>query len=41
MLRSLGQRLNDLTALEGAIAVSNGSVIQVIEYSDAKAPLDR
>lgn len=41
MLRSLGQRLNDVTALEGAVAVSNGSVIQVIEYSDAKAPLDR
>jgi outer membrane protein assembly factor BamB len=41
MLRSLGQRLNELTALDGAIAVSNGSFIQVIEYSDAKAPSDR
>jgi hypothetical protein len=41
MLRSLGQRLNDVTALDGAIAVSNGSIIQVIEYSDAKAPSDR
>jgi hypothetical protein len=41
MLRSLGQRLNELTALDGAIAVSNGSVIQVIEYSDGKAPSDR
>ena len=41
MLRSLGERLTDLTALDGAIAVSNGSVIQVIEYSDAKAPSDR
>jgi hypothetical protein len=41
MLRSLGQRLGELTALDGAIAASNGSVIQVIEYSDAKPPPDR
>ncbi len=41
MLRALGQRLNELTALDGAIAVSNGAVIQVVEYSDAKAPSDR
>ncbi|MCX5640156.1 MAG: PQQ-binding-like beta-propeller repeat protein [Planctomycetota bacterium] len=41
MLRSLGQRLNELTAQTGAIAVSNGSVIQVIEYSDAEPPSGR
>lgn len=41
LLRTLGQRHAALAVLEGAVAASNGSVIQLIEFSDAPASSGR
>jgi hypothetical protein len=41
LLRSLGQRLGSLAAVDGAVAASNGSVVEVVEFSDAAAPAGR
>ena len=41
LLRALGQRLSAVRAIEGGVAVSNGSIIQVLEYSRSVPPADR
>ena len=41
LLRSLGQRHAALSVVEGGVAASNGSAIQLIEFSDPPAPSGR
>jgi hypothetical protein len=41
LLRSLGQRHAALAVIDAGLAASNGSVIQLIEFSDPSAPSGR
>ena len=41
MVRSLGQRSRDMAVSDGIVAVSNGSVVQAVEFSPVSAPAGR
>ena len=41
VVRSLGQRSKDMAVSDGIVAVSNGSVVQVVEFSPVSAPAGR
>jgi len=41
VLRSLGQRLGRVTAIDGAVAASNGAVVDLVEFSAPDAPPGR
>jgi hypothetical protein len=41
MVRSLGQRSRDMAVSDGIVAVSNGSVVQAIEFSPVSPPAGR
>ena len=41
LLRALGQRISSVKVIDGGLAVSNGSIIQVLEFSGSAPPADR